>query len=115
MPHRDWRLRIQDIIEAIEKILRYTEGMTFEEFAKDERTVDAVIRNFTVIGEASRHIPQEIEQRYADVPWQEMRGMRNILVHEYFGVSIQILWHTIKYDLPPLLPKLKTVLKENLP
>ncbi|MDQ7030175.1 MAG: DUF86 domain-containing protein [Ardenticatenia bacterium] len=115
MPHRDWRLRIHDIIEAIEKILRYTEGMTFEEFARDERTVDAVIRNFTVIGEASRHIPQEIEQRYADVPWQEMRGMRHILVHEYFGVSMQILWHTIKHDLPPLLPKLRSVLKENPP
>jgi uncharacterized protein with HEPN domain len=110
MPDRDWRFRVQDILESMEKILSYTAGMTFEEFKRDDKTVDAVIRKFTVIGEAARHIPKQIEDRHPDLPWNEMRGMRHILVHEYFGVSLPTVWHTIQNDLPPLLPKLRAVL-----
>lgn len=113
MPGRDWKLRVQDILESIEKILRYTKGMTFEEFKQDDKTIDAVIRNFTVIGEAARHVPREIEERYPELPWTEMPGMRHILVHEYFGVSLPTIWHTIQNDLPPLVPKLKEVLKRE--
>jgi uncharacterized protein with HEPN domain len=68
MPDRDWKLRIEDILEAIAKIQRYTEGMTFETFSGDEKPIDAVVRNFTVIGEASRYIPLEIEARYPELP-----------------------------------------------
>ncbi len=113
MPARGWRLRIQDILESIEKIQRYVSDMTLEEFLEAEMVVDAVVRNFTIIGEASRHVPEELEERWPDVPWYEMRGMRNVVVHEYFGVSREILWGTVRNDLPPLVPMLHKILENE--
>ncbi|MEK6755715.1 MAG: DUF86 domain-containing protein [Bacteroidota bacterium] len=110
MPPRDWRLRIEDILEAIHKTQRYVSGLSFDEFCADDKVVDAVVRNLEVIGEAARHIPSEIESRNPDVPWGEMRGMRNILVHEYFGVNLTILWHTVKQNLPPVIGKLDKII-----
>ncbi len=110
MPPRNWRLRIEDILEAIHKIQRYKSGLSFEEFCSDDQVVDAVVRNLEVIGEAARHIPQEIESRHPDVPWGEMRGMRNVLVHEYFGVNLNILWHTVVHNLPPVIENLEKIL-----
>ncbi len=110
MPSRDWRLRISDILECIDKIDRYTEGMTFEDFAADDKTVDAVLRRIEIIGEATRHVPDEVTGRFPDIPWQKMRGMRNVVVHEYFGVSLRIIWRTIKTQLPPLAEPLRRVL-----
>lgn len=78
MPYRDWRFRIDDIIEAINKIDRYTGGIDFDSWLKDEKTIDAVIRNIEVIGEASSHLPKEIQEQFEDVPWKMMRGIRNI-------------------------------------
>ncbi|MDF1536878.1 MAG: DUF86 domain-containing protein, partial [bacterium] len=83
------------------------------EFSGDSRTIDAVIRNLTVVGEAAGHIPEEIIERYPDVPWAEMRGIRNIVVHEYFGVSIPIIWKTVQEDIPSLTPLLQEILEEN--
>jgi uncharacterized protein with HEPN domain len=102
MPYRDWRFRIDDIIEAINKIDRYTGGIDFDSWLKDEKTIDAVIRNIEVIGEASSHLPKEIQEQFEDVPWKMMRGIRNILAHEYFGVDLEIVWKTVKEDLPAL-------------
>lgn len=113
MPRREWRLRVGDVLEAIERVLRYTDGMTFDDFKADERTVDAVLRNFTVIGEAAGHIPADIEDRHPDVPWVEMRGIRNVVVHEYFGVSMSILWETVVRDLPPIVDPLRAMLKNK--
>ena len=110
MPPREWRLRIEDILEAIHKIQRYVSGLSFDDFCADDKVVDAVVRNLEVIGEAARHIPPAIESRYQDLPWVEMRGMRNILVHEYFGVNLPILWHTIQQNLPPIIEKLDKIL-----
>ena len=110
MPSRDWRLRISDILECIDKIDRYTEGMSFEDFAADERTVDAVLRRIEIIGEATRYVPGEATDRFPDIPWEKMRGMRNVVVHEYFGVSLRIIWRTIKTQLPPLVEPLQRVL-----
>ena len=87
MPHRSWALRISDIIEAIENALEYTAGMTFEQFAADRKTIDAVVRNLMIIGEAATHLPEDLCEKYPDLPWREMRDMRNIVVHEYFGVD----------------------------
>jgi len=111
---RDWKLRIEDILDAIEKIQRYTDGMNLKSFKADDKTVDAVVRNITIIGETSNHVPQEVQNKYPDIPWIEMRGIRNVIVHEYFGVSHSILWHTIRENLPPLLPTLKKMLEDEL-
>lgn len=109
MPSRDWMLRITDIIDAVTKIQQYTHNMTFNDFAGDQKTVDAVVRNIEIIGEAARHVPEQIRHRYAHMPWDEMRAVRNVVAHEYFGISLPILWETIQQDLPPLLPMLKTI------
>lgn len=103
MPHRSWEFRIADIVEAIEKINNYTSGMSYEQFCEDSKTIDAVIRNFAIIGEAARHIPDKIIQSHSEIPWRDMADMRNIIVHEYFGVNKKIVWETIQKDLPNLL------------
>ncbi len=111
MPPREWRVRVEDILGSITKIERYTAGMTFDTFQGDDRTVDAVIRNFQIIGEAARHVPPEVESRFPHVPWIEMRGMRNIVVHEYFGVDLPIVWKTVVDRLPQLATQLRGVLE----
>ena len=109
MPHRAWEFRVADIVDSIEKILSYTAGMSFEQFRKDSKTIDAVIRNFTIIGEAARHIPDEIVQSHPEIPWREMADLRNIIVHEYFGVNEKIIWETIQTDLPGILSSLRKI------
>ncbi len=113
MSPRDWRIRIHDILNAAGSIETYTEGLSFAEFAADQRTFDAVIRNLTVIGESANHVPEEVCLRYADIPWQEMKGIRNIVVHEYFVVSPQIIWDTISIDLPQIIPFLKKLIEHE--
>jgi uncharacterized protein with HEPN domain len=113
MSSRDWRLRIEDILEAIGRITHYTDGMTWETFNADQKTLDAVIRNIEVIGEAARNVPDDIVAQYADLPWAEMRAMRNILIHEYFLISVPILWHTVTEDLAPLVPALRCILSDH--
>jgi uncharacterized protein with HEPN domain len=113
MPGRDWKLRIEDVLESIAKIQRYTAGITFETFASDEMRIDAVVRNITIIGEAARNIPTELQELYPQVPWDEMRGIRNVVVHECFGVSLPILWETVKQDLPLLMTLLKDILRQD--
>jgi uncharacterized protein with HEPN domain len=107
MPYRDWTFRIADILDAITAVQKYTEGMGFADFVSDRKTVDAVIRNFIIIGEAACNIPEEICQAHTEIPWQDMRAMRHFIVHEYFGVSDKIIWDTIQKDIPSLVPFLK--------
>ena len=109
MPPRNWLFRINDILDAISAVREYVAGMTYEGFVTDRKTVDAVIRNLIIIGEAAVHIPEEICQSNQSIPWPEMRTMRNFVVHEYFGVSDKILWDTVQIDLPPLMPLLKEI------
>lgn len=113
MPPREWKLRIADVVAAVDKIRRYTDGMSVEAFLTDEKTVDAVLWNFIVVGEAARHIPGDVEARHMEVPWHRMRGLRNVLVHEYFGISLTTVWETAQHDLPPLVPQLRRVLEEE--
>ena len=75
--------------------------------------MDAVVRNLEVIGEAARHVPDSIRQKFADIPWADIVGMRSILIHEYFGVDFEILWHTVQIDVPSLVPGLKSILDHN--
>jgi uncharacterized protein with HEPN domain len=107
---RDWRFRVRDILGALRAIARYTDGMTFDEFAGDGRTMDAVVRNLVTMGESIRWIPEPILDAYPAVPWRTLRGMRNVVVHEYFGVDPAILWETVRGDLPPLEADLEAVL-----
>lgn len=110
-PERNWSMRVEDILVCIEKIMSYTRGMSYDQFSSDSKTVDAVIRNLEIIGEAAGAIPLEIQEQHPDIAWLEMRGMRNIMAHEYFGVSLPIIWHAIGQDLDPLAKKLSDLLK----
>lgn len=113
MSKRQWRLFIEDILECIGKIEKYTEDMSFDEFGKDSKTVDAVVRNLEVIGEASKNVPDEVKKQYQKIYWEGMIGLRNRIVHEYFGVDLKIVWHIIKEELPALKEKMKLVLERS--
>jgi uncharacterized protein with HEPN domain len=113
MPYRDWKLRLEDVLEAIPRIDRYTAGMDYDSFRADDKTIDAVVRNLEVIGEAARHIPEEVQKQYPDIPWARMRDVRNVLIHEYFGVSVSIVWQTVRDDLPPLVPLLSKAIQQG--
>ena len=102
MPDRDHSVFLRDIVDAIGKIDRYTAGMTYEEFIQNEMAVDAVIRNFEIIGEAASHVPGAIRAKHPAIPWEKMKAMRNIMIHEYFGVDLETLWKTAKESLPAL-------------
>jgi len=97
---RDPRLYLDDIFDAIEKIENYVEDLSFEEFSEDSKTVDAIVRNFEIIGEATKRIPSETKEKYPQIPWKMMAGTRDKLIHEYFGVNLQTLWKAVKEDLP---------------
>jgi uncharacterized protein with HEPN domain len=112
MSPRLWHHRINDILEAIDKIHEYVKNKDFEAFRADSKTIDAVIRNFIVIGEAARNIPEEVAAKHPSVPWRLMSDMRNFAVHEYWGVELKTIWETIEKDLPPLVPLLKEVVKD---
>jgi uncharacterized protein with HEPN domain len=106
-PSRDWALRVRDIVGAAERIARYTAGMTQEQFARDEKTVEAVCFALVVIGEAASRVAEEDQARAPEIPWRKMRGMRNIAVHEYFGLDVETLWLTATRDVPALRPLLE--------
>ncbi len=111
MPSREWKFRIQDIIESIEKIEQYLNGISLEMFKRNHMIVDAVVRNLEIIGEASNHIPEKIRSKYPTIPWHQMKGIRNILIHEYFGVDTETVWHSAKKHLPPLKNQLKEIIR----
>jgi uncharacterized protein with HEPN domain len=104
-----WKFRVQHVLESAERIFKYTEGMSFEEFSNDTKTVDAVLRNIEIMGEAARYVPQEYQDQHPDVPWHEMIGMRNVIVHGYFKLELNIVWSTIQNDIFPLVPILKNI------
>ena len=107
MPPRDWRLRVDDILAAIARIEQYVDGLSIEQFRADQKTVDAVIRNLEVIGEAVRHLSADHQGLPAEIPWTDIAGMRSILIHEYFGVDLNIVWQTVTHDLAELRSQLQ--------
>lgn len=113
MSSRDWRVRIQDILQSIAGIGRVTAGMTFEEFQSHETISKAVLYDFVIIGEATRNIPDEIQSRYPHIPWRLMAGMRNVMTHEYFQVNLLRVWETIRSDLPLLVTQLQDLLERE--
>lgn len=111
MPPSDWRMRAEDILGAAEAILNYTRGMSFEPLREDPRTIDAVLHRFMVIGEAAGSLPEEIAARHPGIDWAQMRGMRHVIVHQYFSARLETVWQTIQDDLPPLLSRLREILE----
>ncbi|PKB65315.1 MAG: hypothetical protein BZY80_00635 [SAR202 cluster bacterium Io17-Chloro-G2] len=109
---RRWRFRLLHMIEAVGRIQTFVEGMSLEGFLTDARTSDAVLRNLEIIGEAARLVPEHITNQYGQVPWADMRAIRNIVAHEYDRVNLATIWETIHNDLPPLGPLLQQVIDE---
>ena len=108
---RRWRFRLRHIIEAVERAQDYVESISLEEFLADSKTSDAVLRNLEIIGEAARLVPEEVTSRYSQVPWADMRAMRNVVAHAYDRVNLSTIWGPIHDDLSPLVPLLRQVLE----
>lgn len=102
-------LLVADMIESAEKIISYTDGFSFEDFFNDGKTIDAVIRNFEIIGEAANRLPEEFKSANPQIEWSTLRGFRNRIVHDYFGIDYSIVWNIIKNYLPGLLASLKSI------
>ena len=112
MSKRSLKFLVEDIWESIEKIERYTEGMTEDDFQSDDKTTDAVVRNLGIIGEAAGRLPKDFVDQYSDIEWVKIVGLRNRIVHEYFGVDIQIIWQILKKDLPAFKGTLENIRHE---
>ena len=112
MSKREPLLYLQDILTSLSRIKDYTKGLSFEDFSNDWKTIDAIVRNLEIIGEAARNMPEEVLEKYPDIPWGGMVSMRNKIIHEYFGVDMDILWKTIQEDLEPLKNKIEEMVKE---
>jgi len=109
---RDPQLYLEDILESSKRIQQYIANMTYEEFSSNNMAVDAVIRNFEIIGEAAARISDDIKSVYPQVPWYEMKGMRNIVAHEYFSVDLKIVWKTAQQSIPVLMTMIKKVIND---
>lgn len=106
MSNRSHELLIEDILDSAKKIQRYTAGLSFEGFVSDEKTVDAVARNFEIIGEATNRLPDDFKAQYSTIDWGRIRGFRNRIVHDYFGIDHSIVWNIIQNFLPDLITHL---------
>jgi uncharacterized protein with HEPN domain len=106
---RDYKPYLDDIRLACEKVIRYSNGMTLEQFLADERTFDAVMRNLAIIGEAVKQIPQDIRDRAPDVEWRKIARFRDVVIHHYFGIDEQIVWDVVQTKVPELLGSLETL------
>lgn len=109
---RNYQMFVRDIWDSINKVEQFVEGLSFEDFVNDDKTVSAVIRKLEIIGEATKNIPSSTKQEYPQLNWRGMAGMRDKLIHNYFGVDFEILWKVIKEDIPNIKPLVKQILDD---
>jgi uncharacterized protein with HEPN domain len=105
--NRDHNFFIDDILDAIKNIKQYTKGYNYESFKADKKTIDAVVRNFEIIGEATKKLSDEIKKKNPDVEWKKIAGFRDVLIHDYFGIDYETIWQTIKNNIPELEKQIK--------
>lgn len=110
---RSHKLFAEDILDAIEKINRYINGFSYDDFVENEMVIDAVIRNLEVIGEAAKNISEKDQKNYSTIPWKRMIGLRNIVIHGYFGIDLAIIWEIITRNLPETKPLIVEMLKKG--
>ena len=103
---------IEDIISTMGKVIDFVKNISYEEFTRDDKTVFAVVRALEIIGEAAKKIPDDIRKNYPEIPWKDITGMRDKVIHEYFGVKLSIVWRTIKEEIPPLKPIFEKILRD---
>jgi uncharacterized protein with HEPN domain len=113
MTQRDIRDYLQDILNSIDLAEAFIAEMTFDEFQTDAKTTFAVIRALEIIGEATKNIPTPIREQYPSIPWKGFTGMRDKLIHAYFGVNLEVVWDTIQQDLPQLRPVINQILQDS--
>ncbi|MEK9143250.1 MAG: DUF86 domain-containing protein [Patescibacteria group bacterium] len=113
MSERSISLYLDDILSSIEHIEEYVKGLSFDNFKNDAKTIDAVVRNIEIIGEAAAKIPPETRLHHPETPWKKIIGARNKVIHEYFGIDVEILWKTIQEDIPLLKEKVSTITKAD--
>ncbi len=111
MIQRTYQDYFEDILEAIIDISNFVDDLTFNEFANDKKTINAVIRSLEIIGEASKKVSQEVKENHQNIPWKEMAGMRDKMIHGYFDLDLVTIWETVKKDIPPLKPLFENLLK----
>ena len=110
MSERSAELLLEDMLESCERILEYTKGLSFDMFRKNYLVVDAVVRNFTIIGEAAGRISDEYKVKHPEIEWDRIRGFRNRIVHDYFGIDYQIVWIIIENNIPELRDLIKKII-----
>jgi uncharacterized protein with HEPN domain len=113
MKHRDLRDYLQDILDAIDDIENFVDSMTYEQFVKDKKTLNAVVRSIEIIGEASKKLPESIKKKHNELPWREITGMRDKLIHAYFGIDTETIWKAVKENIPTMRKSIQKMLKDQ--
>jgi uncharacterized protein with HEPN domain len=104
---------LKDILDALDSIEAFVQGMNQDDFEKDDKTASAVVKKFEIIGEATKQLSSEVRQKYPEVPWSDMAGMRDRLIHGYFGVDYEVVWRTIKERIPQVKPQIRKILEKE--
>ena len=107
---RDYKVYLDDVLTAAGKIRHFSEGHTRDSLAADEKTFDAVVRNLEIIGEAIKKVPDEVRKTHPEVEWQKIAGLRDILIHEYFGIDLEIIWDVVQNKIPDLEKQIKKLI-----
>ena len=103
---------LKDIVDAMGKAQRFVENLSYEEFKKDDKTIFAVVRALEIVGEATKNIPGDVRKEYGEIPWKDMSGMRDILIHDYFGADVETVWLTVTEKIPQVKPLIEQMLEK---